>query len=108
MNRWNYLVVLRPTRIGMVSDGPTEEEQRIVGEHFEYCRRLVEADKMLLAGRTFGEAEKTLGIAIISAESNEEAQSIASNDPAVKGGVMTAELQPYRVALLCANPHNTN
>lgn len=108
MNRWNYLILLRPTRIGMITEGPTADEQQIVGEHFAYCKALVESDRMLLAGRTFGDAESTIGIAIISAENDEEAQSIAANDPAVKHGVMTSELQPYRVALLNSNPHNTN
>ncbi|MBS1701324.1 MAG: hypothetical protein JST12_06675 [Armatimonadetes bacterium] len=108
MNRWTHLIVLRPTRYEMLSDGLTDEETRVVGEHFAYCQRLVAEGKMLLAGRTFGPVEKTIGIGIIAAESDEEAQIIVDSDPAIVNGVMTAELQPYRVALLCENPHNTN
>jgi hypothetical protein len=36
------------------------------------------------------------------AGSNEEAQSIMNNDPAVKQGIMHAELYPYKVAGLNA------
>jgi uncharacterized protein YciI len=44
--------------------------------------------------------EKTFGIVIIEVESEEEALNIMNNDPAVSEGVMTAELFPYRVALI--------
>jgi uncharacterized protein YciI len=44
--------------------------------------------------------EKTFGIVIIDVSSEEEAKNIMENDPAVKEGVMTAELFPYRVALI--------
>lgn len=44
--------------------------------------------------------EKTFGIVIFEADSEEEAQLIMKNDPAVAEGIMTADLFPYRVALI--------
>ena len=108
MNYWNYLVVLRPTRIGMLSEGPTQEELEAVNGHFAYCTSMVKAGKMLLAGRTQGEAEKTIGIGIFHADSMEEAQEMMRNDPSIIANIMTADVQPYRVALLSENPHNTD
>ena len=107
MDFWNYLVVLRPARIEMLTVGPTAEESRHVGEHFEYCSNLVASGKMLLAGRTVGTLSETIGILILHAESDEEVALIVSSDPAVSNGVMTAEVQPFRLALLGENPHNS-
>lgn len=106
MNHWNYLVILRPTRIEMLTVGPTDEEVSAVDDHFHYCKNLVLEGKMLLAGRTVGALSDTIGITILSAESDEEAQDIVNHDPAVLHGVMTAEVQPYRLALFSENPHN--
>lgn len=44
--------------------------------------------------------EKTFGIVILEVESEDEAQSIMKNDPTVAEGIMTAELLPYKVALI--------
>ena len=107
MNRWNYLVILRPTRIEMLTIGPTDEEVKVVDDHFHHCQSLVAEGKMLLAGRTVGALSETIGIAILSAESDEEAQDLVDQDPAIVHGVMTAELQPYRLALFSENPHRT-
>jgi uncharacterized protein YciI len=107
MNHWNYLVILRPTRIEMLTVGPTHEEVKIIDDHFRYCQTLVNEGKMLLAGRTIGALSDTIGIAIFHAESDEVADSIVASDPAVANGTMTAKIQPYRLALLSEKPHNT-
>jgi uncharacterized protein YciI len=105
MNRWNYLVILRPTRIEMLTVGPTDEEVSVVSDHFAYCQSLVSEGKMLLAGRTVGALSATIGIAILAADSDEAAQNLVDKDPAIVNGVMTAEIQPYRLALFSENPH---
>ena len=56
--------------------------------------------KLILAGRTLNMDEKTFGIVILEVTSKEEAETIMKNDPAVSEGIMTAELFPYRVALM--------
>ena len=44
--------------------------------------------------------ESTFGNAIFEAEDEATARMIMENDPAVKNGVMTATLYPYKVALM--------
>lgn len=44
--------------------------------------------------------EKTFGIVILEVESEDEAQTIMKNDPTVAERIMTAELFPYKVALI--------
>ena len=95
-----YLYRIQPVRPAMLSDGPTEEESRITGEHFNYLKDLTEKGVVLLAGRTINTDFSSFGIVIFRAESDDEAESIVQNDPAVKHKVMRAELFPYRIALM--------
>lgn len=106
MKHWNYLLVLRPTRPAMLTDGPTPEEIEAVEAHFLYAQSLVKSGKMLLAGRTHGEADATIGIGIFHAENDDEALQIINQDPVIIKGVMTAEIQPYQIALFSENPHH--
>lgn len=78
----------------------TEREDEIVNRHFVELQRLLNEGKLILAGRTLNMDEKTFGIVIFEADSEEDAQIIMKNDPAVAEGIMTAELFPYRVALI--------
>lgn len=94
-----YIYVLKPTRLGMLSE-PTPREDEIVGQHFHYLKDLTEKGVMILLGRTTNNDESTFGICIYEAENDEQANQIMKNDPAVKEGVMTATLYPYRVALM--------
>ena len=94
-----FLYRIQPTRDDMLSGGPTPEEERIVGAHYHYLKRLTDLGVVILAGRTLNTDASSFGIVIFRADSEEAAQEIVANDPAVKGGVMRAELFPYRVAL---------
>jgi uncharacterized protein YciI len=95
-----YLYRIRPTRFEMLVSGPTTEESERVSQHFAYLQRLSEQGVVILAGRTLTADEEGMGIVIFNANSDEEAQAIMSNDPAVHYGVMSAKLFPYRVALI--------
>jgi uncharacterized protein YciI len=94
-----FLYRIQPTRLAMLTDGPTEQEARIVGEHFNYLKRLTEEGAVLMAGRTLNNDASTFGIAVFVADSGEHAEELMKNDPAVKHGVFRAELFPYAVAL---------
>jgi len=83
----------------MLVEGPTPEEAAIVSQHFDYLSALVQSAVVVLAGRTLTTDERSFGIVILRAESDDDARSIMENDPAVKAGVMRAELYPYRIAL---------
>jgi uncharacterized protein YciI len=85
-----FLYVIRPARLAMLTEGSTDQEAAIIADHFEYLRMLTERNVVILAGRTLTSDETSFGIVILRAQ----------NDPAVKERVMHAVLYPYRVALL--------
>ena len=95
-----FIYVLRLTRTEMITEGPTPEELKTTHDHFNYLRDLRNQGTVLHAGRTTPVGDRTFGIVILKAESEAEANQIANEDPAVKNKVMTAELYPYRVALV--------
>jgi uncharacterized protein len=78
----------------------SEKEEDIVNRHFINLQSLLKEGKLILAGKTSTMDKNTFGIVIIEVDSEEEAESIKNSDPAVAEGVMTAELFPYRVALI--------
>jgi uncharacterized protein YciI len=79
----------------------TSYEEEIVDRHFKMLQDLLKKGKLILAGKTSAMDEKTFGIVILETESEEEVREIMYNDPAVANRIMTAELFPYRVALIC-------
>jgi uncharacterized protein YciI len=97
-----FIYRIQPTRLGMLTEKPTETEMKIIGEHFECLAKLVADGVVFMAGRTLTADEKTFGIVIFQAATEAEASALMQNDPAVKLGVMKAELFPYRVALWSA------
>ena len=98
MQQWLYY--LKPARLEMVTEGSTPEEDEIVSRHFAYLKDLTEKGVMIMLGRTQNNDETTFGIAIFEAEDEAAARTIMENDPAVKNGVMTATLYPYKIALM--------
>jgi uncharacterized protein len=94
-----YLYTLKLIPELMEEKNWSEKENQIVKEHFEALQMLLNANKLILAGKTEGMGESTFGIVIFQAISEEQAISIMKNDPAVKRGIMNAELYPYTVAL---------
>ena len=97
-----FLYRIQPTRPEMLRDGLTGHEAEVVGRHFRYLEQLVSEGVVVLAGRTLNTDESAFGIVIFRAPSQAEARELMQNDPAVIGGVMRAELFPYRIALLAA------
>ena len=95
-----FLYKIQPTRLAMLTEGPTAEEDRLVGEHLQYLKGLMEAGVVKLAGRTLNDDASTFGIVIFEAADTNAAHAIADNDPAVRHGVMRAEIYPFRIALM--------
>lgn len=81
----------------------TEKENQLVYEHFKVLQGLLKENKLILAGKTDGIDESTFGLVLLQVDSEEIARTIMENDPTVKGGIMTAELFPYSVALFNEN-----
>ena len=98
MNQWIYL--LKPARLGMLTEGPTPEEAETVSRHFAYLQDLTEKGVMILMRRTQNSDESTFGIAIFEAENESAARMMMEADPAVRTGGMRATLYPYKIALM--------
>ena len=96
----HYLYRIQPTRLEMLTHGPTAEEAEVVTQHFAYLQRLNEQGVVMLAGWTLNTDERSFGIVIFRADSEEAARRVMEQDPAVRNRVMRAELYPYRIALM--------
>ncbi|WRP07902.1 YciI family protein [Rossellomorea aquimaris] len=81
-------------------DNWTTEDEEIVQHHFQRLKEFTESGVVILAGRTLNEEENAFGLVVYEAEDEKKAKTFMKEDPAVKEGIMTAELFPYRVALL--------
>ena len=91
-----FIYLLTPTRLEMLTDGPTPEEQTIVGEHLQHLQRLAAEGVALHFGRTTNDDERTVGIVVFQAADLKAAERVVQSDPAIRGEVMRAELLPYR------------
>ena len=58
----------------------------------------------MFAGRRSEPGDKTFGVAIFEASDEAAARKFMQADPAIMGGLMTAELHPFAVALQRKNP----
>ena len=94
-----YIYRIQPVRPSMLSEGPTEDEIRITGEHFEYLQRLMRDGILILAGRTLTSDYSAFGIAIFKARDDEHMRQITAADPGVAQKLFRAEWHPYRIAL---------
>ncbi len=95
-----YIYVIRPTRLEMLTTGPTPDEEAIIDQHFAHLQRLTADGVVILAGRTQTTGDDSFGIVIFRATDDTAARTIMEDDPAVKQGVMRAALYPYRIALM--------
>ncbi|MGA7557441.1 MAG: YciI family protein [Terriglobales bacterium] len=94
-----FLYKLQLVRGDMLRTGPTESEQAVVAEHFAYLQGLNARGVIIFVGRTLNTDESTMGLAVFRAESEDAARQIMNDDPAVKKGVMTATLYPFKVVM---------
>ena len=90
-----YLIEYKPARDDFVETA-TPEESAIVGKHFEYLQSLEADGKLLLAGRI---DDAHIGIALIRAGNQDEAENILKNDPAVSNKVFDRKVTLFRMAL---------
>jgi uncharacterized protein YciI len=94
-----FLYRLQLVRGDLLRTGPTDSEQAVVTEHFAYLQNLNAQGVIILVGRTLTTDENTMGLTIFRAESEDAARQIMNGDPAVKKGLMTATLYPFKVSL---------
>lgn len=94
-----FLYRLQLVRADLLRTGPTDSEQAIVAEHFAYLQGLHAQGVVIFVGRTLNADENAMGLAVFRAESEDAARQIMCGDPALKKGVMTATLYPFKVIL---------
>jgi uncharacterized protein YciI len=77
----------------------TKEDNAVLERHFVRFQQAAKSGQLILAGRTSEQGDKTFGIAIFEAPDETAERKFMQEDPAVAGGLMTAELHPFAVAL---------
>jgi uncharacterized protein YciI len=77
----------------------TKGDEAVLTRHLERFKKAIETGQLVMAGRTMEPGEKTFGIAIFEATDEAQARAFMEADPAVAGGLMTAELHPFKVVL---------
>jgi len=82
----------------------TKEDNAVLERHFARFQEAIKSRQLILAGRTKEPGDKTFGVAIFEAPDEAAARAFMQADPAVSGGLMTAELHPFAVALERRNP----
>lgn len=100
MEKLQFLYQLKLIPSLLSEENWTERENDIVTRHFEALKKAEQEGTVILAGRTLNMDSDGFGIVIFEVDSEEEAQLFMETDPAVKEGIMTATLFPYRVALM--------
>ena len=94
----HFFGVIKPTRDDFITNS-TEEDNRIMGEHFQYLKDLLAKGKLILAGPVLNE-KKPMGILIFECDSFEEAETLLKNDPSVKAGIQIVNiLEPFKLSL---------
>ena len=94
-----FICVLKPTRLKMLTEGPTEEESGLTCAHFQYWNEKYEHNLVKLAGRTQNNDRNTFGIIIFRSSDINKAMIIVKNDLVVLNKIMTAEVFPFSSAI---------
>lgn len=92
-NTKSYYIDLLMKKSPPAAEWPENERMEWMQKHLSYIRSQVEAGKFVLVGPILEES-RLRGIAIVKADSLEEAQRIASGDPLVQAGKLEVEVHP--------------
>ncbi len=99
-----FIYVLRLVPRLYADSAWTKEDKAALERHFVRFQEATKSGQLILAGRTSEPGDKTFGIAIFEATDEDAARKFMQDDPAVSGGLMTAEVHPFAVALERKNP----
>src|SRR5262245_13282107 len=99
-----FIYVLRLVPRLYADSAWTKEDNAVLGRHFARFQEAAKSGQLILAGRTSEQGDRTFGIAIFEAPDEDAARMFMQEDPAVAGGLMTAELHPFAIALQRKNP----
>ena len=84
----------RPT---FVNDA-TDEEMKIMSDHYQYLKKNVNEKKMIFAGPILSEGK--FGITILSVKTLKAAENIMKKDPSIKAKIMELGLHPFQLFLI--------
>ncbi len=94
----HFFGIIKPTREDFITNF-TKEDEKIMGEHFQYLKNLLSKGKLLLAGPVLNEKEP-MGILIFECDTLENAEEMLKNDPSVKAGIQNIKkLEPFKLSL---------
>jgi uncharacterized protein YciI len=93
----DWLCLIRPPRPTFVDD-MTDDEARVMGEHFEYLQSLMRDGRLLLAGPCL--SVPPFGVIVLVADDEDDAWRLIRADPSVRAGVQTPEVHPFRASLV--------
>ena len=91
-----FVYVLKPHHSSLIEEMSPAEEL-VASQHFEYLQRALGERRLVLAGPCL---DGEFGIVVFRARTQEAALEFMSNDPAVKGELMTARLHAFRISLM--------
>ncbi|MDX2177511.1 MAG: SRPBCC domain-containing protein [Candidatus Sumerlaeia bacterium] len=101
----SFVYFIEPARPEMIQS-PTEEESRLIGEHFRMLKAATESGRVLLAGPSL-EPPHT-GIVVFTAKDRADAEAFLATDAAVAAGVFKARLAPMAVSLMAGRDTETD
>jgi uncharacterized protein len=96
-----YLGVLTLTEKYKDEKNWTQNDQGIVGQHFQRLVKYKNEGIVVLAGRTQYDLNNPdmMGLVIFNAKDDAAAQQFMMKDPAVKNNIMLAKVHPYDIAV---------
>ncbi|MFX1454663.1 MAG: YciI family protein [Promethearchaeota archaeon] len=95
----HFYAIIRPYREDFITN-PNDEEDKIMVNHFNYLKSLLNQKKLYLAGPTLI-PEDPFGLVIFETETAEEAKHLLENDPSVKLGIQKiSDFRPIRLSLI--------
>jgi uncharacterized protein len=95
-----FMYTLRPTRPAMLSEGATDAECMLAGQHWAYSQELLRRGLIVFAGRTMDTTADSFAFCVVRADSEAAARAAMEGDPAVSGGVFQARLYPFQPMLM--------
>lgn len=78
-------------------DDMTAAEAKVIDRHAEYLRSLCDRGKLVMAGPV---EDARFGLALLETDTEDQARQIMEKDPAVKEGLFTSELMPFRLSIM--------
>jgi uncharacterized protein YciI len=96
MAKESFVYLARPTKANFI-ETVSDKDQIILGQHFDYLKRALESKQLVLAGPC---TDAAFGVVIFEADSLDAANVFMNNDPAIKAGIFSGELHPYRISLM--------